>query len=342
MRRMFFAFLTFLILALVGAVAVFSWLTTAWTVSTGGSLPDHQGAPWPGGPWPGGFFLLIAIVVGLSLLRRAVRGVAMPVGDLIDAAGRVEGGDYDARVSERGPREMRSVARAFNTMTARLEANESQRKQLLADVTHELRNPLTVMQGNIEALIDGVHPTDVAHLELILEESKVLGRLIEDLRTLSLAEAGALTLVRERVDVTDLARDVLAAHADRARQVGVELLPVAAGTAVADADPMRIREVLSNLVGNSLRYTPAGGSVSIDVTAGPLIVVRVRDSGAGIAPEALAHVFERYSKSTDSPGAGLGLAIAKGLIEAHGGTIRAESAAGQGTVITFTLPAGSA
>ncbi len=336
MRRMFLAFVTFIILALVGAVAVFSWLTSAWTEWTGGPPPDHQG-----GPWPVGIFVLFAILAGGSVLRRVFRGVAMPVGDLIDAAGRVEGGDYDARVPERGPREMRSVARAFNTMTARLEANEAQRKQLLADVTHELRNPLTVMQGNIEALIDGVHPTDTAHLDLILEESKLLGRLIEDLRTLSLAEAGALTLVRERVDVTDLARDVLAAHADRARQAGVELVPVAAGTAVVDADPMRIREVLSNLVGNSLRYTPAGGTIAIDVTTGTMVTLRVRDSGAGIAPAALTHVFERYSKSTDSPGAGLGLAIAKGLIEAHGGTIRAESVAGQGTVITFTLPAGS-
>lgn len=330
MRRMALVFVTIIALAIVGSFAIFSWIAGALGGTSG---PEQQGSPWPGG-----LVVLLFVVVGASVLRRAVRGVAMPAGDLIEAAGRLEAGSYGARVSERGPREMRSVARAFNTMAMRLEAHESQRRQLLADVTHELRNPLTVMQGNIEALIDGVHPTDAAHLELILDESKVLARLIDDLRTLSLAEAGALALVRERIDVAAVATDVLAASADRARRAGVDLRPVEAGTAMADADPLRVREVLSNLVGNSLRYTPSGGSIAIELRAGSMVEVSVRDTGAGIAPEALEHVFERYSRSTDSPGAGLGLAIAKSLIEAHGGTIRAESADGQGTRVVFTLP----
>ena len=329
MAKIAFAFMLAVILAIVGA------FTVLWTIATGLGMVRPTDGP---GPWPTGVVVLLIVVAVSSLVRRTVRGVAVPVGDLIAAAGRVEVGGYDARVPERGPRQMRSVARAFNAMAVRLEAHESQRRQLLADVTHELRNPLTVMQGNIEALIDGVHPTDAAHLELILDESKVLARLIDDLRTLSLAEAGALALVREPIDVATVAKDVLAASADRAKRAGVDLRPVEAGTAMADADPLRIREVLSNLVGNSLRYTPSGGSISIALRAGTMVEVSVRDTGAGIAPDALERVFERYSRSTESPGAGLGLAIAKSLIEAHGGTIRAESADGQGTRVVFTLP----
>lgn len=329
-RRMAFAFVAIVLLAIVGSFAIFTWIASALGV-TGG--PEQQGSPWPGA-----LFVLLFVVVGGSLLRRAIRGVAMPVGDLIEAAGRLEAGGYDARVPEHGPREMRSVARAFNTMATRLETNESRRRQLLADVTHELRNPLTVMQGNIEALIDGVHPTDPAHLDLILDQSKVLARLIDDLRTLSLAEAGALALAREPIDVATVARQVLTASEDRARRAGVHLRPVEPGAAMADADPLRIREVLSNLVGNSLRYTPAGGSISIEIRDGAMVEVSVRDTGSGVAPDALAGIFDRFSRSTDSPGAGLGLAIAKGLVAAHGGEIRAESVAGQGTRIVFTLP----
>jgi signal transduction histidine kinase len=235
---------------------------------------------------------------------------------------------------------MRSLAHAFNAMAARLEANESQRKQLLADVTHELRTPLTVMQGNVEALLDGVHPLDREHIAPLLEETKVLARLIDDLRTLSLAESGALALHREPVDVASIARDVATAFSDQARRGAVALGSSADGPTAIDADPVRVREVLVNLVTNALRYTPAGGSVAIELrgTDGG-IAVTVRDTGTGIAPDAVAGIFDRFSRSTDSPGAGLGLAIAKGLVEAHGGTIRAESVPGQGTRIVFTLPA---
>jgi two-component system sensor histidine kinase BaeS len=207
-------------------------------------------------------------------------------------------------------------------------------------VTHELRTPLTVMQGNVEALLDGVHPLDREHIAPILEETKVLARLIEDLRTLSLAESGALALHREPVDVASLARDVVTAFAEEARRGGVALGSSAEGPTAIDADPVRVREVIVNLVTNALRYTPAGGSVGIDVRgAEGRVEVTVRDTGTGIAPDAVESIFERFSRSTDSPGAGLGLAIAKGLVQAHGGTIRAESVSGQGTRIVFMLPA---
>ena len=335
-RRMALFFLMFMVLVITGAFTLF------WMVAGALGFVRPEGQPWwfdHPGPFPF-FFVPLAIVVALVFLGRTFRGVARPVGDLIEAAGRMESGSYDARVAERGPREMRSLAHAFNSMAARIQANESQRKQLLADVTHELRTPLTIMQGNVEAILDGVHPADNAHIAPILEETKVLARLVDDLRTLSLTEAGALALHREPVDVGSLARDVVAAFSDQARRGAVVLGSSADGPTEIDADPVRVREVLVNLVTNALRYTPSGGSVNIDVRGmDRLVEVTVRDTGTGIAPEAVGGIFDRFSKSTESPGAGLGLAIAKGLVEAHGGTIRAESTPGQGTRIVFTLPA---
>jgi signal transduction histidine kinase len=334
-RRMFFLFVTVLVLVITGAFTLFWALAGA----LGFARPDGQ-SPWDHPGFPAFFFVPLMVIVALVLLARTFRGIATPVGDLIEAAGRVEAGSYDARVPERGPREMRSLAHAFNAMTARLEANESQRKQLLADVTHELRTPLTVMQGNVEAILDGVHPFDREHIAPLLEETKVLARLVDDLRTLSLAESGALALHREPVDVASIARDVVTAFADQARRGSIGLGSSAEGVTTIDADPVRVREVLVNLVTNALRYTPPGGYIAIDVRAtGAGVKVAVRDTGSGIAADAVAGIFDRFSRSTDSPGAGLGLAIAKGLVEAHGGTIRAESVPGQGTRIEFTLPA---
>ena len=335
-RRMALFFVTFLALVITGAFTLF------WAVAgaLGFARPEGQPAFFFDHPGPFQFFVIpLVIVIAIVLLGRTFRSVARPVGDLIEAAGHVEAGNYDARVPLRGPREMRSLARAFNAMVARLEANESQRKQLLADVTHELRTPLTVMQGNVEALLDGVHPVDREHIAPLLEETKVLARLIDDLRTLSLAESGALALHREAVDVASIARDVVSAFLEQARRASVGLGSSAEGATTIEADPVRVREVLVNLVTNALRYTPAGGYIAIDVRkTKDRVEVSVRDTGSGIAADAVGGIFDRFSRSTDSPGAGLGLAIAKGLVEAHGGTIRAESAPGQGTRIVFTLP----
>ena len=340
-RRRFYRRMALVFTALV-ALMLFGAFTLFWAVASALGLASTTGQPWwAGRPEGPPFFLVpLAVVATLVLLGRIFRGVAGPVGDLIEATGRLEAGSYDARVAERGPREMRSLARAFNAMAARIEANESQRKQLLADVTHELRTPLTVMQGSVEALLDGVHPLDREHIAPLLEETKVLSRLIDDLRTLSLAESGALALHCEPVDVASIAHDVVRAFSEQARRASVVLSSSADGPTAIEADPVRIREVLVNLVTNALRYTPAGGSIGIDVRgAKGTVEVTVRDTGTGIAPDAVAGIFDRSSRSTDSTGAGLGLAIAKGLVEAHGGTIRAESAADQGTRIVFTLPA---
>lgn len=340
MRRRFFrrfALLLVLLLVLLVAVSVVvTWLVAA---ALGFIQPSPEGGPWwvgRGPPWPIGFFVIVAILV---LVARAARGVASPVGRLVEAAGRVESGDFQARVPERGPSEVRSLARAFNTMTSRLERNEAQRRALLADVTHELRSPLTIVQGQLEGILDGLYPADPEHLAPILDETRVLARLIEDLRTLAQAEAGALSLHREPTDVRAVARDVAAAYADPAQRAGVALAVAPGDAPPADADPIRVREVLANLVANALRYTPRGGRIGIDVRrAGASVETVVADTGSGIAPEALPHVFDRFSKSIDSPGAGLGLAIARTLVVAHGGLIRAESPPEGGTRIAFTLP----
>jgi two-component system OmpR family sensor kinase/two-component system sensor histidine kinase BaeS len=292
----------------------------------------------------GGFAAFIPLTIVVLLLfgtaARGFRRFAAPLGDLIDAAESVEAGNYGVRVRPRGPRELRSLASAFNSMSGRLESSERERRRLLADVTHELRTPLTIMQGNLEALLDGVYPADATHLEPILDETRVLSRLVDDLRMLSLAEAGALALHREPTDIADLIADGVASFQTQADAAGIELATKIDGVLPqAEIDPVRMREVLSNLLSNALRYTPRGGSVRVGAsTADGLVRVSVRDTGPGIAADALPHVFDRFYKSEESRGAGLGLAIAKSLVVAHGGEIEATSTLGQGTEMRFTLP----
>jgi two-component system sensor histidine kinase BaeS len=291
-----------------------------------------------------GVAALVVLVVGLLALGlgvRIVRGIGQPIGDLVDAAGRVEAGDYSVRLPDRepGPPEIRNLSRAFNTMTARLQADEEQRRRLLADVSHELRTPLAVIQGNLEALVDGVYPADAAHLSLILEETEVMARLVEDLRTVVLAEAGVLPLHREPTDLAVLADEVATSFRATAEAAGVKLTTkVADDLPLIDVDPIRIREVTSNLVANALRYAPQQSAIQLTVgEVGSTIELTVHDDGPGIPPELLAHVFDRFAKSSESRGSGLGLAIAKGIVTAHGGTIDAQSAPGTGTTVRFTL-----
>jgi two-component system OmpR family sensor kinase/two-component system sensor histidine kinase BaeS len=227
-------------------------------------------------------------------------------------------------------------------MASRLEATEAQRRALLADVTHELRTPLTVIQGDLEGLLDDMYPRDDGHLTAILEESRLLGRLIEDLRTLALADAGELTLHPEPTHPGALADEGVAAFAGAAADAGVTLKLDADSDLVPIAiDPVRIRQVLSNLISNALRYTPRGGEIAVSVARalGGGVRFAVRDSGTGISAEELPQVFERFHHSPDSHGSGLGLTIARDLVEAHGGMIKATSEGiGHGTLVTFVLP----
>jgi two-component system OmpR family sensor kinase/two-component system sensor histidine kinase BaeS len=327
MRRMVMVFALFTLLAMVGATVLF------WTIASALGASDLFGNGIRGAA-------ILLLLLAWLLAARSVRRLAARVDDVIDAVGRVADGDLTARVAERGPSDARSLARAFNAMTSRLEASEEQRRKMLADVSHELRTPLSVMQGSLEAIVDGVRPADEAHLAAILDETKVLSRLVEDLRTLSLAESGALALHREPTDLAALATETLASFGTQAEGAGITVgAALEPGLPPVDADPVRAREILVNLIANALRYTPPSGRVSVDARRVQGVVeVRVRDTGMGISPDALDHIFDRFYKSAESRGAGLGLAIAKQLVEAHGGAISASSVVGKGTDIQFTLP----
>jgi signal transduction histidine kinase len=282
-------------------------------------------------------------IVGLSvtIVAATLRRVAMPIGGVMDAAQRVAAGDYEGRVIEHGPPPIRALARAFNTMTERLQNNDRQRRDLMADIAHELRTPLTVMQGTLEALLDGVYPRDDARLQQLLQETHVLSRLVEDLRTLALSDGGALKLQKEPIDVGDLARDVVAAFASESAARGVTLaLDAPASLAPIEIDVVRVREILANLLSNALQHTPPRGSVRVRVaaTGSGAVEVEVRDTGSGMTPDETARAFDRFYKGSDSRGTGLGLTIAKSLVTAHGGEIHASSEKGRGTTIAFTVP----
>ncbi len=291
--------------------------------------------------------LVLLMVFAIAGTARGARRFALPMGELIEAAGQVESGDYSARVHDfgHGPRELRALVAAFNAMAAQLEVDEDQRRTLLADVSHELRTPLAVLRGELEAMIDGIHPADEEHLSAAVEEIAMLTGLVEDLRTFAQAESGRLELHPETTDLGVLIEEVATAFEPLAAKGQVTLnVQVPAELPLASLDPLRIRQVLSNVVSNALRYAPAGSEVLIQAEQiGPdRIAISVRDHGPGIAPEVLPHLFDRFARGSDSHGSGLGLAIARRLVEAHGGIIRADQPAGGGTLIRFELPIGEA
>ena len=252
MRRRFMwrigcGFLLFILLV-ASLIAFVAWLLGE--VFAGGALV-----------WLGAAVLVVLLLV---VVGRLFRRASAPVGDLIEGAGRIEAGEIGTQVPERGPAEVRSLARAFNAMSSRLADNERARRTLLADVSHELRTPLTVMQGTLEGVLDGVYPADEAHLRPVLDETRVLSRLIDDLRTLSLSEAGALRLHREPTDLRALLTDVVASHRAVADEAGVRLDLEVGELAPISIDPSRIRQVMTNLVANALRFTPSRRSGAAD------------------------------------------------------------------------------
>jgi len=284
--------------------------------------------------------LLIFMVVVMAV--NAVRRTTSPVAELMEAAERVADGNYAARVRPRGPRAVRRLVDAFNAMAERLESSGSQRRQLLADVTHELRTPLSVIQGKLEGALDGVYPRDDEHLRAVLEETRHMSRLVEDLRILSLAEGGGLRLDRQATPLDEIVDEAVESYRAQALNAGVTLdAALPADLPAVDVDAVRVREVLDNLLSNALRYTPGGGTISVSAAreGTHTVSVRVRDSGRGLREDERELIFERFQREPASPGSGLGLAIARSLVRAHGGDIAAESdGPGRGTTIRFTLP----
>jgi signal transduction histidine kinase len=254
-------------------------------------------------------------------------------------------------------------------MTEELARAEEQRRNLTADVAHELRTPLHIIQGNLEGMLDGVYEPGEATIEATLEETRLLARLVEDLQTLSLAETGQLELVKERVNVAELLADVRTSFSGQSEAAGVTLDVVLGetmepyGAAVNSdgapggdpgeamtvwADYGRLDQVLTNLMANALRYTPHGGKITLQAAAEKGgVSLWVRDTGDGIPPEDLPYIFDRFwrgdpARSHTGGSSGLGLAIAQQLVRAHGGRITAESQIGQGTIFRIDLPAGRA
>jgi signal transduction histidine kinase len=260
--------------------------------------------------------------------------------DLIAAAGRIEKGDYSAHLNETGPRELSSVARAFNAMSARLKTSDEQRRSFLADVAHELRTPLSIIRGQAEAIADGVYTGDPDHVQPILDATRTLEVLVEDLRTLVLTEAGSLVLNREHVEPGALVQDVLASFETQSEAFGVSMASAIDSTVPpVDVDPARIRSALANVVSNAIRHTPSGGSIRIEVHMdGDQVAITVQDTGEGISPEILPRVFQRFVKGPGSTGSGLGLAITHDIITAHGGTVDIQSTVGSGTTVRIKLP----
>ena len=284
----------------------------------------------------------IAVLAGLAFSGRWFWRNARTIGALMDAADRVADGDLTTRVADSEARQLGRLTSSFNEMAEHLETNEQRRRELLADIAHELRTPLQVIRGSVEGMLDGLYPVDAARLRPLLDETVVMARLLDDLRTLSMAEAGVLELHRESVDPRSLADDVVNTFRSMAvdRGITLESRHDAGVPAIIDADPVRVAEVLNNLIANALRHTPSSGHVSVTVGGAPHegVTFAVEDTGPGIDPDLLPFVFDRFTTSADAGGTGLGLAIAKRLVEAHGGTIDASSDA-NGTTIRCTFPA---
>jgi signal transduction histidine kinase len=282
---------------------------------------------------------LVAALIGRSFVRSW-----RPVRRLIRAAGELADGDYSARVEPSGSGSMRAAIASFNDMAGRLETADEQRRRLLADLGHELRTPLTVIRGEIEAMLDGVHEIDTDHLRLLMNEVQVMERLLEDLRTLSLLDAGRLELHPEPTDLVSLIDDVADGYKRRAAEAGVAV-SVDADPGVPEllVDPVRIREVLTNLTVNALRAMPDGGGLLFRVrSTGRGVGLAVIDTGTGIDQPELDHVFDRFHKGSGSRGSGLGLTISRDLIHAHKGSIEIQSEPGVGTTVLIELPASEA
>ena len=284
----------------------------------------------------------IALLLAFFLARQ----IAAPVRRLTQAANNMSAGDLRQRVDVSNQDELGELAGAFNQMAERLELTEQQRRAMVADIAHELRNPLTVMQGKLEGLMDGVLPLNQEQVGTVYDQTLILSRLVDDLRLLSLAQAGQLPLNKNEVDMGSLVSRVVDDFRPLAQDRGVSLDTQVTGNGLgATVDSQRMEQVLSNLLSNAVWHTGEDTDVSVEVgRVNGSVQVAVADHGPGIGPEDLPHVFERFyrvdrSRSRPEGGSGLGLAIAKEVVEAHGGSIWAESKRGEGAVFTFQVPA---
>ena len=289
---------------------------------------------------------IIAAVVGLVLGVVLARGLTIPLRRLASAAEAIVHGDLNHQVAVAGPQEIRSLALVFNAMAAYLQQAERLRRNMVTDIAHELRTPLSVLQGNLRALLDEVYPLEKAEVAVLYDETLTLSRLVADLHELSLSEAGQLSLQVKATPLEPWLRQEASLFGELAAARGITLQ-----TSIPDdlppvqIDPDRTRQVLQNLLTNALRHTPGQGQITltIDRMSKQDVRIQVQDSGSGIAPEDIPHVFEQFwraerSRSRAAGGSGLGLAIARALVEQQGGQIGVTSELGRGSCFWFTLP----
>jgi two-component system sensor histidine kinase BaeS len=282
----------------------------------------------------------LALVLGIVLAR----ALTHPIRDLTTAIRAMAGGDLNQHVAVKSRDELGELAAAFNQMSSDLDRLSRSRRQMTADIAHDLRNPLTVIGGYVESMREGVLKPTPERLDAIQVEVRHLERLVDDLRTLSQAEAGELRLNREPVAVAQLLEVMVQSYRPLAEKQGITLKAEAEkDLPELNVDPDRLAQVLGNAITNSLRYTESPGGITLRASRNAdHVILTVSDTGKGIAPEALPHVFDRFyrgdSSRTDADESGLGLAIAKSIVEAHGGAISALSTPGLGTTIKITLP----
>lgn len=291
---------------------------------------------------------LIAAGIAIGLAFVIAYRIARPVQLLTGAAQRLSLGDLSQRVKIAGNDEVAELGRAFNQMAESLQRAQESRRAMTADIAHELRTPLAVQRANLEALQDGVYELTPANLEPILEQNRLLTRLVEDLRLLALADAGQLKMELTPTDLTSLLGQMVERFRAQveAQQVSIQLQSPSKRP-ILMLDPMRFEQVLGNLLSNALRYTPPGGEIQIQLTTSPSqVTVAIRDTGPGIPEEALPFIFERFyradrARSRQEGGSGLGLAIARQIVEAHGGQLTAANHPEGGAVFTICLPVSS-
>ncbi|MHB0885698.1 MAG: sensor histidine kinase [Bacillota bacterium] len=297
---------------------------------------------------------VLAGLVGVWLARRLTR----PLDVLAAGAHRLARGDLAHRVPEDRGDEIGDLARAFNSLARSLQRNEESRRKMVGDIAHELRTPLAILRGQLEAAQEDAAALRPEVLLSLQDEVLRMTRLVNDLRELSLAEAGQLPLRKERLDLAALAQAVVGVIGPEAERLAIDLrVEEAAGVPAVEADPDRVKQVLLNLLTNALRHAGQDGRVTVGVAPGegtaghatadrPAVVVRVTDSGPGVPSEDLPHIFDRFYRADQARtraegGTGLGLAIVKGFVEAHGGTVGAENTPGGGACFWFSLPAGA-
>jgi signal transduction histidine kinase len=291
----------------------------------------------------------LALILGFLLTYQITR----PLKVLVNGVRQITKGNLGHRVNIKSKDELNDLGQSFNTMAAGLDNAEQERKRIIADIAHDLRTPLTVIEGTVTAIQDGVFKPDKERMDAIKEQTSLLTRLTSDLRDISLVDSGQLKLMKAPTDLVELVRRKAAQFEIKAREKGIKISTILPGESISvNIDPTRIEQVLGNLITNAIRYTSAG-SITISLrqvdqdtahqVTKPCFILSVADTGEGIAPEHLLHVFERFyrvekSRVRNEGGSGLGLAIVKQMVQAHGGKVWVESVVGKGSTFYFSLP----